>query len=221
MCDVEGGSSSSAEGGGIAVVEDCAQAAGAQRDGRRAGAFGEAAALSFYPTENLAAVGDGGAVVTASAIDERVRALRQYGWSEKYRADIPQGWNSRLDELQAAVLRVGSHVSTSATARAAGGRPAICGRAPEPPGRFVWNDGEDFVGHLAVILAGDRDHVRAALDAAEIGTDVHYPVADYEQPAWRADVRLPVTEHAVEHVLTVPCYPELTDSEVDRVAGAP
>ncbi len=148
-----------------------------------------------------------------------MRALRQYGWSEKYRAEVAGGWNSRLDELQAAVLRVGLARLDERNERRREIVRRYADALPSHAGRFVWNDGEDFVGHLAVILAEDRDHVRAALDAAGIGTDVHYPVADYEQPAWRADVRLPVTEHAVEHVLTVPCYPELTDAEVDRVCG--
>ncbi len=220
MCDVEGIVEICRERG-IAVVEDCAQAAGAQRGGRRAGSLGDAATFSFYPTKNLAAIGDGGAVATNTPeVDERVRALRQYGWSQKYRAEVPGGWNSRLDELQAAVLRVGLARLDERNER----RREIVRRYAEalPPhaGRFVWNDGEDFVGHLAVILAEDRDHVRTALDAAGIGTDVHYPVTDYEQPAWRSDVRLPVTDHAVAHVLTVPCFPELTEDEVDRVCEA-
>ena len=217
MCDVEG-IVELCRGRGIAVVEDCAQAAGARRSGRRAGSFGDAAAFSFYPTKNLAAIGDGGAVVTNdSAIDERVRALRQYGWSEKYRAEVAGGWNSRLDELQAAVLRVGLARLDERNER----RREIVGRyaaaLPAHAGRFVWSDGEDFVGHLAVILAEDRERLAAALTAADIGTDVHYPVADYDQPAWRTDVSLPVTDHAVAHVLTVPCFPELTEDEVERV----
>ncbi len=114
------------------------------------------------------------------AIDERVRALRQYGWREKYRAEVAGGWNSRLDELQAAVLRVGLARLDERNER----RREIVGRyaAALPPhaGRFVWSDGEDFVGHLAVILAEDRERLAAALTAAGIGTDVHYPIADYD-----------------------------------------
>ena len=218
MCDVEG-IVELCRDKGVGVVEDCAQAAGARRGGQRAGAFGDVAAFSFYPTKNLAAIGDGGAVVTDdAAVDERVRALRQYGWSEKYRADVAGGWNSRLDELQAAVLRVGLIRLDARNER----RREIVSRyaeaLPSSAGRFVRSDGEDFVAHLAVIVAEERDRVRAALEGAGIGTDVHYPVADYDQAAWRADVSLPVTDHAVEHVLTVPCYPELTDDEVERVA---
>src|SRR5262249_4956660 len=90
---------------GIALIEDCAQAAGARRNGRRAGAFGDAAVFSFYPTKNLAALGDGGAVATSSdEIAERVRRLRQYGWGRKYEIVLAGGQNSRLDELQAAIL---------------------------------------------------------------------------------------------------------------------
>lgn len=219
MCDVEG-IAELCRDQGIAVVEDCAQAAGARRGAQRAGSFADAAALSFYPTKNLAAMGDGGAVVTGDAgIDERVRALRQYGWSEKYRAVVPGGWNSRLDELQAAVLRLGlAHLEGRNERR----REIVSRYAkalPTHAGRFVRSDGEDFVGHLAVIVAEDRDRLAAALGAAGVGTDVHYPVADYDQPAWRTDIRLPVTDHAVAHVLTVPCFPELTDEEVAVVCG--
>jgi aminotransferase EvaB len=218
MCDVEGIVALCDERG-IAVVEDCAQAAGARRNGRRAGSFGAVAALSFYPTKNLAAIGDGGAVATNDpGIDDRVRALRQYGWSEKYRAEVVGGGNSRLDELQAAVLRVGLERLDERNARRRELVRRYAEALPSHAGRFVWSDGEDFVGHLAVILAKDRDRLQAALDAVGIGTDIHYPRADYDQPAWRADVSLPVTDHAVAHVLTVPCYPELTGDEVERVA---
>ena len=220
MCDVEG-IVELCRGRGIAIVEDCAQAAGALRGGRRAGSLGDAATFSFYPTKNLAAIGDGGAVTTnVTEVDERVRALRQYGWSQKYRAEVPGGWNSRLDELQAAVLRVGLAGLDERNERRREIVRRYADALPTHAGRFVWNDGEDFVGHLAVILTEDRDHVRTALDAAGIGTDVHYPVTDYEQPAWRSDVHLPVTDHGVAHVLTVPCFPELTEEEVDRVCEA-
>jgi dTDP-3-amino-2,3,6-trideoxy-4-keto-D-glucose/dTDP-3-amino-3,4,6-trideoxy-alpha-D-glucose/dTDP-2,6-dideoxy-D-kanosamine transaminase len=205
----------------IRVVEDCAQAAGARRDGRRAGALGDAAAFSFYPTKNLAALGDGGAVTTHSDnVAERVRLLRQYGWDRKYRVSLRGGQNSRLDELQAAVLRTRLGRLDEWNAR----RRSIVARysaalAPDL-GRFVTLSGDDYVAHLAVAVSEDREGLRSALDAAGIGTDVHYPIADHQQPAWRddyADVRLPVTEHAVGHVLTLPCFPELMDAEIDRV----
>ena len=220
MCDVEG-IVELCRGRGIAVVEDCAHAAGAQRSGRRAGAFADAGTFSFYPTKNLAAIGDGGAVVTGySRVDDRVRALRQYGWSEKYRAEIAGGQNSRLDELQAAVLRLGLPRLDERNER----RRQIVSRyaefLPADAGRLVRSDGEDYVAHLAVIIAEDRERVAAALTAAGIGTDVHYPVADYDQSAWRTDTRLPITDYSVAHVLTVPCFPELTDEEVGVVCGA-
>jgi dTDP-3-amino-2,3,6-trideoxy-4-keto-D-glucose/dTDP-3-amino-3,4,6-trideoxy-alpha-D-glucose/dTDP-2,6-dideoxy-D-kanosamine transaminase len=206
---------------GIAVVEDCAQSAGARRNGRRAGGSGDVSAFSFYPTKNLAALGDGGAVVTASEeIADRVRRLRQYGWDRKYDVTLSGGWNSRLDEFQAAVLRIRLPHLDAWNAR----RREIVRRyaevlAPEA-GRFVAHDGEDYVAHLAVVLAEHRERLRASLDRAGIGTDVHYPTADHRQPAWAgqyAGLSLPVTEYAVEHVLTLPCFPELTDEEVERV----
>jgi dTDP-4-amino-4,6-dideoxygalactose transaminase len=220
MCDVEGIVELCRERE-IAVVEDCAQAAGARRGGQRAGSFGDVAALSFYPTKNLAAIGDGGAVATNDrAIDERVRALRQYGWSKKYSAELPGGWNSRLDELQAAFLRLGLTRLDERNERRRELVGMYADALPAQAGRFVRSDGEDFVAHLAVIVAEDRDTLRAKLDAAGVGTDVHYPVADYDQAAWRTDVHLPATGHAVAHVVTVPCFPELTDAEVDVICGA-
>jgi dTDP-4-amino-4,6-dideoxygalactose transaminase len=219
MCGIEGIVTLCHERG-IAVLEDCAQAAGARRGGRRAGCLGDAGTFSFYPTKNLGAIGDGGAVATNDpAIDKRVRTLRQYGWSEKYRVGTPGGWNSRLDELQAAVLRVGLTHLDDRNARRRDVVRRYVDALPARAGHFVWNDGEDFVAHLAVILGNDRETLRATLQAAGIGMDVHYPRADHQQEAWRTDDGLPVTEHAVEHVLTIPCFPELTRAEVERIAG--
>ena len=209
---------------GIALVEDCAQAAGARRGGRCAGTFGDAAAFSFYPTKNLAALGDGGAVVSNDDdVAERVRALRQYGWEAKYRVTTSGGTNSRLDELQAAVLRVRLPHLDRWNER----RRSIAARYSKVlrprVGRVVAVEGEEYVAHLAVALVEERDATRTKLRASGIGTDIHYPIADHRQPLWRgslADLRLPVTEHAAEHVLTLPCFPELTDNEVDRVCEA-
>jgi dTDP-4-amino-4,6-dideoxygalactose transaminase len=206
---------------GIAVVEDCAQAAGARGNGRRAGAIGDAAAFSFYPTKNLAALGDGGAVTTDSDdVAERVLQLRQYGWDQKYRVSVSGGRNSRLDELQAAVLRMRLGRLDEWNARRRVIVHEYAAVLAPGVGRLVAGGGEDYVAHLAVVVAEDRERLRVTLDAAGVGTDVHYPIADHRQPAWSedyADVHLPVTEHAVEHVLTVPCFPELTDEEVARV----
>jgi dTDP-3-amino-2,3,6-trideoxy-4-keto-D-glucose/dTDP-3-amino-3,4,6-trideoxy-alpha-D-glucose/dTDP-2,6-dideoxy-D-kanosamine transaminase len=206
---------------GIAVVEDCAQAAGAQRNGQRAGTSGDAGVFSFYPTKNLAALGDGGAVTTNSEhVADRIRLLRQYGWSRKYEVSLVGARNSRLDELQAAVLRIRLGYLEDGNA----GRRRIVERYAEAlspeAGRFVAERNEAYVGHLAVAVFEDREHAQATLNAAGIGTDVHYPIADHQQPAWRdeyADLRLPVTERAVQNVLTVPCFPELTEEEIERV----
>jgi len=209
---------------GVAVVEDCAQAAGARRGERSAGTFGDAGAFSFYPTKNLAALGDGGAVVTdRDDVAGAVRRLRQYGWEAKYRVAAPHGRNSRLDELQAAILRVRLPRLDGWNER----RRTIASRYREAlqdeAGRLVCGGDVDYVAHLAVALVEDRDGMRVRLEEAGIGTDVHYPVPDHRQEVWAgalADVRLPVSERACEHVVTLPCFPELADNEVDRVCEA-
>lgn len=198
-----------AAAGRMPVIEDCAQAHGAMLDGRRAGSWGAAGCFSFYPTKNLGALGDGGAVVTNdAAIDRRVRALRQYGWTSKYTAEIPGGRNSRLDELQAAILRLKLPLLDGWNAR----RCAIAaayGLAPR--------GGPDDVVHLYVIRCAGRDRLRAALRERGVGAEVHYPLPDYRQPAVALEAVLPHTERCCREVLTLPCFPEMTDEEVHRV----
>jgi dTDP-3-amino-2,3,6-trideoxy-4-keto-D-glucose/dTDP-3-amino-3,4,6-trideoxy-alpha-D-glucose/dTDP-2,6-dideoxy-D-kanosamine transaminase len=221
MCDIASIVDAAA---GVAVIEDCAQAHGASRDGRRAGSIGLAGCFSFYPTKNLGALGDGGAVVTGDvAIADAVRSLRQYGWSSKYVAARPGGRNSRLDELQAAVLAAKLPLLDGWNARRRGiarrysdgiDHPAIC---VAPPG------GDEFVAHLYVVRTPAREALRAHLAGRGIGTDVHYPIPDHRQPAWAGDgarVALPETEAAAGEALTLPCFPELADGEVDRVIEA-
>lgn len=205
---------------GVALVEDCAQAHGARRDGRRAGSFGAIGCFSFYPTKNLGALGDGGALVTAdTALAERLRALRQYGWRGKYRVDLAGGRNSRLDELQAAILSVRlrrldeDNARRRAFVRAYDAALAACAVRPLP-GR----GGEDDVGHLYVVRCGERDALRARLAAAGIDSEVHYPLADHRQPVWAdAAVRLAHSERGCDEVLSLPCHPALTDAEVGHV----
>jgi dTDP-4-amino-4,6-dideoxygalactose transaminase len=209
---------------GVALVEDCAQAAGAVGDEGPAGSLADVAAFSFFPTKNLGALGDAGAVVTDDP--ERadlVRRLRQYGWSAKYTATVPRGRNSRLDELQAAVLRTKLPHLAGWNAR----RREIVARYAdalgEGPRRMVHGPSAGtpaYVGHLAVLAGPDRDADRAALAEAGIRTDVHYPVPDHRQPVLAdaaAGVSLPVTERAATEILTVPCFAEMTETEIERV----
>jgi dTDP-4-amino-4,6-dideoxygalactose transaminase len=206
---------------GIPVVEDCAQAHGATRNGRRAGAHGDAGCYSFYPTKNLGALGDGGAIVTHDPdVARRVKALHQYGWSSKYHADIAGGRNSRLDELQAAILSTKlPHVDEWTTRRraiVAHYREGLNNERIRPPPATD----DDDVAHLCVVQVADREPLRAHLARHGIGHDVHYPVPDHRQPAFQAaspDSSLPVTERAAREVLSLPCFPEMTDAEVDEV----
>ncbi len=167
---------------GIAVIEDCAQSLGALSQGRRVGTIGDVAAFSFYPTKNLGAAGDGGAVATADDdVAATVRSLRQYGWGPKYQVDRPDGINSRLDEVQAAILRVGLPGLDSANER----RREIVGRYAEAltgrSVRLVSGVTPEFVAHLAVVRADDRFGLQASLAAVGVETDIHYPIPDHLQ----------------------------------------
>ena len=210
---------------GVAVLEDCAQAIGAaDSTGRRVGTLGEAAAFSFYPTKNLGAVGDGGAVATSdAAIAARVKSLRQYGWSTKYRVTDRMGRNSRLDEIQAAVLRISLPRVDDLNRR----RREIARRYAEASAggsvHVVTGAGCETVAHLGVVRTADREGLRSLMHDQGIETDIHYPVPDHRQPGLEAPLRvtdLSECERASDEILTLPCFPELTDEEVDRVASA-
>ena len=199
---------------GLAVVEDCAQAHGARYGDRMVGTMGDAAAFSFYPTKNLGAMGDGGAVATSRAdVTERLRLLRQYGWRERYVSDIP-GYNSRLDELQAAILRVRlRHLDEENEARRRLAAIYDAHLAGLPVVRPVARPGDRHVYHLYAIQTERRDELRAYLQARGIGTAIHYPVPVHCQPAYGhlgyGPGSLPVTEHAAERLLSLPMYPDL------------
>lgn len=199
---------------GVAVVEDCAQAHGARYAGRRVGAWGHAGCFSFYPTKNLGALGDGGMVVTDDAdLAARVRRLREYGWVERFVSEEP-GLNSRLDEIQAAVLRVKLRHLDRDNARRA--RLALVYRegltgldllVPRP------RPGVDHVYHLYVVRSRRRDALARQLAAHGIGSAIHYPVPIHRQPAYRDRLRLPAglprTEEAAAQVLSLPLHPRL------------
>lgn len=211
---------------GVPLIEDCAQAAGAQIDGRMAGTWGDCGTFSFYPTKNLAAWGDAGAVVSSDpAILERVRRLHQYGWTRRYEAELPGGVNSRMDEIQATVLRARlPRLDDENEIR----RGILRRYAEELPdsAQLFFEDSAACVGHLAVVAFAserERDLARRTLDGAGVGTDVHYPVPDHLQEAMRVTpntVHLPVTEALAHRILTVPCFPALTSAEVDQVCHA-
>jgi dTDP-4-amino-4,6-dideoxygalactose transaminase len=209
---------------GIPVIEDCAQAHGAERGGRRAGSFGAVGCFSFYPTKNLGALGDGGALVTSDdGLADTLRSLRQYGWRRKYEAERPHGRNSRLDELQAAILRVKLPRLDGWNAC----RREIVGRYREAAGGSavtVLHAGSDHAAHLCVVRSRERERLRAFLAARGIASDVHFPIPDHRQRALAglvpADLSLPHTEAAAEEVLSLPCFPEMTEGEVARVCDA-
>lgn len=212
----------------LRVVEDCAQAVGATYHGRRVGSWGDIAAFSFYPTKNLGAIGDGGMVVTNdAALAERAGLLRQYGWRERYISEIA-GWNTRLDELQAAILRVKLRYLEEDTElrlkwveiyKDLSGLTNLTGlELPQemPYGRHVY--------HLYVVRHPRRDELQAYLKERGIGTLVHYPAPIHLQPAYRGRLgdmgSFPHAEQAAREVLSLPLYPELTESQVRAVVEA-
>lgn len=206
----------------LVLIEDCAQAHGAMLDGRRLGAFGLASAFSFYPTKNLGAIGDGGLVVTSSeAVAERLRMLREYGWRERYVSDIP-GVNSRLDEIQAAILRAKlPHLDADNARRRAIAalydRSLTAGHLTKP----VTRRDRTHVFHQYVVRSASRDELRDYLKAHGVGTLVHYPVPVHLQPAYRDRlprvVPLQATERAAREVVSLPMFPELPPHDVATV----
>jgi dTDP-4-amino-4,6-dideoxygalactose transaminase len=208
---------------GIAVIEDCAQAVGGAREGRKVGTFGNVAAFSFYPTKNLGAAGDGGAIATNdAAMADVIRSLRQYGWSSKYTVAKPDGRNSRLDEIQAAVLRIGLPLLDGINEARRDILEQYAVAIAGPSVRLVTGAGCPTVGHLAVIRVANRARAQTAFRDAAIATDIHYPIPDHWQVGLPAPARatpLPETERAVQEILTIPCFPAMTQDEVDRVCA--
>ena len=216
-----------AERHGLPVVEDCAQSHGATIDGRTTGTIGLLGCFSFYPTKNLGALGDGGAIITDdAALAERLRKLRVYGWERKYHSTIAGGINSRLDELQAALLRAKlphlAQWNELRRERAQWYRELLA----QVPGLVLPEDVAGHVYHLFVVQVGGgrRDALKQALAERGIGTDIHYPLPAHLQPAFDdlgyEPGELPVTERLAETVLSLPCFPELTRAEVEAVAAA-
>lgn len=209
---------------GIAVVCDAAQAVGASYGGQPVAAWGDASTLSFYPTKNLGGCGDGGMVLTTrDDVAERVRRLRDHGSTKKY-VHVELGYSSRLDELQAALLRVKlRHLDAWTAARrrlAARYVEGLAGSGVDvpverPPARHVY--------HQFVVRAPRRDALAAALAQRGVGTSIHYPTIIPCQPLFArpdAEREFPHAARAAREVLGLPCFPEITDSEIDTVVTA-
>jgi dTDP-4-amino-4,6-dideoxygalactose transaminase len=204
----------------LLVVEDCAQAHGALYHGRPVGTFGHAAAFSFYPTKNLGAAGDAGAVTTDdAALAARVRRLRVYGWDEERVAAGP-GSNRRIDEIQAAILRVMLPRLGRETAErrrlAAEYRAALAGCALELP-----PDDTGAVYHQFAPLCDGRDALRAALAAHGVQTAIHYARGAHQEPRFAAGApALPVTERLVQRLISLPIQPEIARGRVGEICAA-
>ncbi|MEO8298684.1 MAG: DegT/DnrJ/EryC1/StrS family aminotransferase [Burkholderiales bacterium] len=210
---------------GLKVIEDAAQGHGARYKGQVLGAHGDAVAWSFYPGKNLGALGDGGAVTTNDpAIDERIRLLRNYGSKLKYHHEVV-GYNSRLDELQAALLRVklsrldeqNNHRRAVANRYLAGLAETSLALPQVPPyAEPVW--------HLFVVRHPERDRLARQLGEAGIAVGIHYPVAPHLQPAYAAlgwtEHSLPISELLHSEVLSLPIGPTATFEQVDQVIDA-
>lgn len=207
----------------LRVIEDCAQAHGAKTGKRSVGSLGNIAAFSFYPTKNLGALGDGGAVVTNDAdLAERARSLREYGWRERYVSEIA-GMNSRLDEIQAAILRVKLRFLEEENERrqqiARGYDETLATASLQLPA----HRGDILHAfHQYVVRSSKRDALKARLKEQGIATLIHYPVPVHLQPAYRNRVMigsngLLETERAAREILSLPMFPQLSDEQVERV----
>jgi dTDP-4-amino-4,6-dideoxygalactose transaminase len=215
----------------LRIIEDCAQAHGATLHGRKAGSWGDMAAFSFYPTKNLGALGDGGALVTNAAdLAERTRLLREYGWRQRYVSELP-GMNSRLDEVQAAILRVKLRYLEQEN-----GRRRELARVYESHLRSTslrlpqTLSQVEHVYHLYVIRTSDRDQLKSYLQENGIGAAIHYPVPVHLQPAYQSRIimgggGLHETERACREILSLPMYPQMTDEQIqyvgERIAHCP
>ena len=209
---------------GVPVIEDCAQAHGSKINGRRVGSFGVMGCFSFYPTKNLGALGDGGAITTNdAALAKRMQMLRQYGWQSKYEIALGGGRNSRLDELQAAILRVKlPYLDKWNQRRYEISRLYVAGIC-HPLVTLPRIEMGSFVGHLFVLRSPLRNELREHLKQNQIMSEVHYPIPDHRQPIFSSlftDLSLPVTERVCGEILTLPCFPEMSDTDVQRVIDA-
>ena len=207
----------------ILLIEDCAQAIGANVEGREAGSWGDASTFSFYPTKNLGGLGDGGAVAfREEKALKRGRRAAQYGWSDRYVVSDRNGINSRIDEIQAAVLL--ERIQNLDLAN--GVRRRIIRRYAEVTSglhKIIWRDDASFVGHLAILVGPDRQEIQKVLDSNAVGHGIHYPLPDNLQPAWQTSFKhsyVPNSETLARQIVTIPCFPQMNEDEISQVCMA-
>lgn len=202
----------------IFVLEDCAQAIGVLKNGIHAGKFGDIATFSFYPTKNLGGIGDGGLVATDSGgLAATVRSLAQYGWGSKYSADLAFGRNSRLDELQAAVLRKRLKRIDSVNSSRLDIYQRYLSAAPSLD--FAQRGQKSFNGHLAVLQVPQRKVFQEFFHQLGVQTAIHYPLPDSWQPGFLGTSNgIPSSEASCARVVSVPCHEGLDERQVDLVS---
>lgn len=210
---------------GLHVIEDCAQAHGARYHGRRVGSLGAAGCFSFYPTKNLGALGDGGMVVTRDeSLANRIRCLREYGWDANRVVKVP-GFNSRLDEIQAAVLRVKlRYLDADNMARRERARRYHEMLADTPCLLPSCRKDAEHAFHLYVVRSAHRDELKHHLLELDVAALIHYSVPVHLQDGYLGRLRghdvLPETEQAAGEILSLPLYPELAEEELQQVVRA-
>ena len=202
----------------LKVIEDCAQAHGAEYKGKRIGSIGDVGCFSFYPTKNLGAIGDGGALVTNNnQLAEKIKLIREYGWEERY-VSSKEGWNSRLDELQAAILRVKlKNLDMDNHRRRQHSEKYIELLKGLPLELPIIRDNCSHVFHLFVIKTNNRNSLKEYLQNKGVNTTIQYPVPVHRQKYFQKmhnGQPLPVTEQAAKNILSLPMYPELGENEI-------
>ena len=212
---------------GIKVIEDCAQSIGGSENGNRLGTIGDVGTFSFYPTKNLGAIGDGGALTTNSdEYSKKIQSLRQYGWDGKYRISIAGGMNSRLDEIQAAILRINLRNLLTNNQRRRDVIGLYSSGLQNSDIRLVTSGHDGSAPHLAVLLLpeeSDREKFRSKLMQANISTDIHYPILDNHQDGFNdleSNSFLKVSEKLTPRILSIPLFPDLSESEISEVVSA-
>lgn len=212
-----------AEENNLMLIEDCAQSIGAKFSGINAGSVGDISTFSFYPTKNLGAIGDAGAVLTSnSSLAKRIKSLKQYGWGSKYDVAIKNGDNQRIDEIQAFALnwRISKLENKTMIRKTIWSK--FSNSAAKSGLRIIGEFDDSFVAHLGIIdCSGKRDVVKEFLNNSGISTDVHYPIPDHKQFAWsNPNIQLPETERQAQDFLTIPLFVELSPKEISQICEA-